>query len=335
MPAKSVIIAIIMACHVAKAVGGVSDTPIDTTIFMPRSAFTIAGDPRYTPTGGTPRWETDVQTVPTIALGSAYAALAIGLHINQANAWWKDDRGPFNFEEDWPYALQVDKLGHIFAGHFMSTFIGDLLMDCGFKEETATIMGGALGLAYQTYVEVEDGFATKWGFSPSDGVANAVGAGFYVAQYYVPYLQNFTWRWSYVPSRFTGDNELNARPTTFIDDYTSTTFWLAMDVERMLPRDVAASWPDWMMLSVGYGIRDYDHIPQGATEPLEPTRRFMVGLDYNWARIIPDSDIGVVNYIRQLLNHMKLPGPTVEFSHTGTRFHLLYPFRIGIGGIRF
>jgi hypothetical protein len=108
-----------------------------------------------------------------------------------------------------------------------------------------------------------------------------------------------------------------------------------MDVDRMLPRDIAASWPDWMMLSVGYGIRDYDHIPQGAMEPLEPTRRFMVGLDYNWARIIPDSDIGIVNYIRQLLNHMKLPGPTLEFSHSGTRFHLLYPFRIGIGGIRF
>lgn len=332
---SEIVVAILLCLHVANVRANVADSSsIDTTVYLPRTAFTYAGDLRYTPFGGTPRKETEIQPIPTIALGTVYAAMAIGLHINQANAWWKEDRGPFHFQEDWPYALQVDKLGHIYASYTMSTFLGDLFMECGIDHEASTIMGGVFGLAYETYVEVEDGFATKWGFSPSDAISNAVGSGFYVAQHYVPVLENFTPRWSFVPSRWTGDNELNARPTTFIDDYTSTTFWLACDVERLLPSSAAAYWPDWMMLSVGYGVRDYDHVTTEGVH-LDPTPRFMVGLDYNWVRILPTSDFGVLNYLRQFLNYVKLPAPTLEFTPTGTRFHLLYPFRINIEGIRF
>lgn len=304
----------------------------DSTFLFPHE-FTYAGDARTTFLGAMPRRSTTIQPIPTAVVGGAYLGVTIALHQIQANAWWKDERGPFHFQEDWEYAFQVDKFGHCFGGYTMSWLIGDMLMDCGFDVETATIAGGSLGLAYQTYVEVLDGFGTRWGFSPSDAISNTVGAGLYVAQHYSLFLQNFTPRWNYAPPTLTGEHAINNRTANFIDDYNSATFWLACDVERLLPSSWSSYWPDWAMVSVGYGIRDYEvRLPSGELAAAYP--RFMVGLDYNWMRILPPLP-GVLNFFRQALNHIRLPGPTVEFSERGTRFHVLYPFVISVANVRF
>lgn len=311
-----------------------ADSTATDTLRLRPDEFRYGGDPRYTVLGDTPLRETDIRVLPTIGLGVGVAALGVGLHITQSNAWWKDDRGPFHFQEDWQYAKQVDKFGHMLSGYMMSTLFSDVLMDCGFAHESAMWIGAGLGLSYQTYVEVEDGFAKDWGFSPSDAISNVLGAGMTVAQYYVPYLQNFTPRWNYIPSRWTGDNALNVRPANFIDDYNSATFWLAMNVDNMLPAEAADVWPDWLMVSVGYGIRDFD-VRDASGRLLEPTARFMVGLDYNWLRIIPESSIGPLNYVRRILNHIRFPGPTLEFGPNGPTFRFLYPITISLGDLRF
>lgn len=296
---------------------------------LSRDEFTYAGWQRYTFLGRTPLRETEIDPIPTIALAAGYAGFAYGLHVIQANAWWADSRGPFHVVEDIEYAKGLDKGGHFFAAHTMSTLLGDMLMECGFNKEEATLLGGGMGLAYMTYVEVEDGFATKWGFSPSDAIANSVGVGFYVAQHYVPWLENLTPRWSYVPAQWTGARPINERPATFIDDYNSTTFWLAMDVERLLPNGAADIWPDWLMVSVGYGIRNYA-VVDGSGGPQPVNGKFLIGLDYNWLKIIPEARFGFFNYVRFFLNRVRLPGPTLEISSEGTRFGLLYPFAIVI-----
>lgn len=302
----------------------------DDTLFVPRSAFMYADNPRYTFFGNTPRYETDIQALPTIALGVGYASLAVSLHIIQTNAWWSGDRGSFHIVEDWETVNQVDKCGHMYSGYMMSSLLSNMLMDCGFSQEPAVLIGSGMGLAYQTYVEVEDGFAKHWGFSPSDAYANIAGAGFHVAQYYVPFLQNFTPRWSYVPAEWVGDRTINERPRTFIDDYNSATFWLAVNVNNLLPQSAESLWPDWLMLSVGYGIRNYGILDDtGAYLPLKS--RFMIGLDYDWVKIIPESRIGIVNFLRQCLNNIRLPGPTLEFGPDGTQFRVLYPFKISVG----
>lgn len=294
-----------------------------------RDEFTYAGWQRYTFLGRTPLRETEIDPLPTIALAAGYAGFAYSLHVIQANAWWADSRGPFHIVEDIEYAKGLDKGGHFFAAHTMSTLLGDMLMECGFNKEEATLLGGGMGLAYMTYVEVEDGFATKWGFSPSDAIANSVGVGFYVAQHYVPWLENFSPRWSYVPAEWTGARPINERPATFIDDYNSTTFWLAMDVENLLPNGAADIWPDWLMVSVGYGIRNYA-VVDGSGIPQPVSGKFLIGLDYNWLKIIPEAKFGFFNYVRFFLNKVRLPGPTLEISSGGTRFGLLYPFAIVI-----
>jgi len=301
----------------------------EDSIFIPQSDFKYADNPRVIFLGGTPRNVTEIQPLPTVGLALGYSALVIGLHINQANAWWKDDRGPFHFVEDLQYAKGLDKMGHFFSAYIMSRLAGDLLMECGFNVDAGTAIGAGMGLAYVTYVEVEDGFAKQWGFSPTDAIGNVVGASFYVGQQYIPYLQNFHPRASYVPAEWTGNTTITERPKTFIDDYNSTAFWLSMNVNNMMPTKWAEYWPDWLMVTVGYGIDNYGRRnPDGSLE--EVHGKIMLGLDYDLVKIIPRSKIGFINYLIQGLNIIRLPGPTLEFTHEGTRFGLFYPFAVSV-----
>ncbi len=172
-------------------------------VFLPISQFTYAGDRRYTITGESPRLSTEIKPLPSAILGGVILTSVIALHINQRNAWWSGTRGSFHFQEDWLSALQVDKTGHAFGGYLFSYGMDEALKTSGVDYNSSAIYGSVLGLVYQTYVESEDGFAKEWGFSPSDWYFDVAGSAFYLAQHYVPALQNITPKWQYIPTEWT------------------------------------------------------------------------------------------------------------------------------------
>ncbi len=305
----------------------VSPLQAQDSLRLTAEEFRYADNPRVTFLGNRPKRETDLDLWPTVGMAVAYGGLFTFFHFNQANAWWRDPSGEFKVIEDIDYARGLDKFGHAYSGYLMTTLCGDMLMESGFTKESSTWIGAGMGLAYMTYVEVSDGYASNWGFSPSDAYANIAGVSFYVLQNYVPFLENFTPRWSYIPPSWTGDADINNRPKTFIDDYNGTTFWLACNVNNLLPQSADPYWPDWMMVSVGYGIRNYA-IYDDQGQPLTVNRRFLIGLDYDWVKILPDAQFGFFNYLRQFLNYIRLPGPTLEIGDEGVSFGLLYPFAI-------
>ncbi len=302
--------------------------------FVPLSQFTYAGQRRYTMDGSLPRLDTKINPVTTSILGGIYLGTLVWLHIHQQNAWWSGQRGPFHFEEDWVSALQVDKAGHAFGGYMTSYVMSEGLMASGFSWNEATILGSAFGLAYQTYVETEDGFAKEWGFSPSDWYFDALGPIFFISQHYVPALQNITPKWQYVPSEWTGEPIIN-RPRTFIDDYNSSTFWWSLNVYHILPENLKKYWLPWLNIAVGYGADaiDVKFNPNGPPDQLSQ-RRYIIGLDYNLIQLLP-SGSPFWNWLRQSLDFLKFPSPALEFTQSGTKFKLLYPFRINLGGIKF
>ena len=301
---------------------------------LSREEFRFADDQRYTLLGATPRRTTQIEPISTVALSAAYGGLFMFLNYHMSNSWWQRSVD-FLVIEDGYYARGADKLGHAYTGYIASTVCGDLLMECGFDYTTSTWLGATMGLGYMTYVEYQDGHGANWGFSPSDAIANAVGAGIYVARNLSPFAQNFMPRWSYMPAHVTGELATNGREVTALDDYNATTFWLACNVHNFLPSSLKSYWPDWMMLSVGYGIRNYEvypTLPDGtrSATSLPMKRRFLIGIDYNWVKILPEASpsLGFLNYLRQGLNYVRLPGPTLEFGDDGARFGLLYPFAI-------
>ncbi|MHB1688252.1 MAG: DUF2279 domain-containing protein [Ignavibacteriaceae bacterium] len=302
--------------------------------YVPLSQFTYAGERRFTLDGSMPLEKTKLRLGNAAIVGGVYLGAIIFLHIHQTNAWWSGQRGKFHFEEDWVSALQVDKAGHSYGGYIISYIMSEGLMASGFSWDDATIYGAGFGLLYQTYVETEDGFAKTWGFSPSDWYFDAIGPLFFLSQHYVPALQNITPKWQYIPSEWTGQPVIN-RPRTFIDDYNSSTFWWSLNVYNILPDSWKSYWVPWLNIAVGYGANaiDVKADPNGPPDQLSQ-RRFVIGLDYNLVKLLPEGGT-FWNWLRQSLNYIKLPLPALEFSNSGTKFSLLYPFRFNLNGFKF
>lgn len=299
------------------------------------SEFMIADSPRYTITGNMPRKETDINPWAFGAVTGAYTAFMIGQHIIQTQTIW-EEKAEFKIMEDGHYAMQADKAGHFFGAYFMAYLFDEGLLASGLSYDAANTWGAVMGLSYQLYIEIMDGFGAKWGFSPSDFYADVAGALFYTLQHHFTCLQNFTPKFMYVPADWHG--ELKRKPHDFfIDDYSSHTLWLSMNVHNMLPRNLKPYWPDWLELSFGYAARNLCVVgdPEIECDPVKSnvhkdvvwgSPRFVVSLDYNLIKLLPDGP-NFWNWLRQSLNYLKWPSPAIEFGEK-TRFYLFYPFQI-------
>ena len=111
-----------------------------------------------------------------VAEGGVYAGSMIGLNI----LWYKNYAHSsfhlFNDNKEW---LQMDKLGHMLTAYTISRLTAALYSWSGISHSKATVYGSALAMAYQTNIEIFDGFSSAWGFSIGDMVANTAGASLY------------------------------------------------------------------------------------------------------------------------------------------------------------
>ena len=298
------------------------------------SDFYYANNKRTTVMGDLPNLKTDINPWGAAAIGGVLGGIFWLQHEGQMKSIWKE-RGEFKIVEDDNYAFYVDKFGHFYGCYFASYIGSEALMTAGFSWDLSVILGGVIGLSYSTYIEILDGYAVSWGFSPSDFYADVAGASFFVAQHYVPFLQNFTPKYTYIPAPWHGENK--RRPSEmFQDDYSSHTLWLSVNVHNILPDAYKDYWPEWMELSFGYAARnlcDNSHPELYKCDPCKQyvemdgyygSPRYIIGLDYNLAKLLPDGP-SYWNWIKQSLMYIKFPAPAIEFGPT-TRVYLLYPF---------
>ncbi len=292
----------------------------DSSMYIPFSEYTIAGTKRYTIDNSQPRQTTKIKPWATVAVGCAYFGVLTGLHIYQSQTLW-NEKTNFRIIEDIDQDFFADKFGHFFGGYFTGYCSTEILIGAGFNLEMATIIGGSMGFAYQTYVEIMDGFGKNWGFSPSDFIADGAGFIYYLAQYYMPYLQNFTPKMTYFPAQWYNEKP-RKESSMFIDDYSSWTFWMSAKMCNLTP--ASWKWPRWLDLAAGYAVRDlhFDGAYHGSP-------RFVIGLDYNIVELLPDGG-NFLNWLKQSFNYFKFPAPAIEFGKE-TRFRLFYPFVFSFG----
>jgi hypothetical protein len=258
----------------------------------------------------------EVKPVRLAIVSGLTLGTVIPVHIYQQNAWWQGPRAPFRFENDWVYALNVDKLGHMYAGYLLSRVFRYSLEWSGFSEHTSTFYGSVLGLSYQMYVEVEDGFHRVYGFSPGDAFFNMIGAAIPLAQWTFPVLRNFTLKYSYWPS--TGyENELKAgQGKAFLDDYQGTTVWLAMDPHFLMGNRLSDAVPPWLGLAFGVGARDLNESGGGR-------RQATISLDYNFSRIETESRF--LHAVLTVVDFFHLPAPGIRLDGNRVVFGIFYP----------
>lgn len=247
------------------------------------------------------------------AFGGVLLASGVYLHIYQSKAWWAEKDKKFRVVNDWDYALWIDKAGHFYATNLMAHGITSAFDASGFDPESGYLYGGLTALAYELFIEYEDGYGKDWGFSPGDAVFDALGAAFYISQYYYPFMNNFQPRWSYYPSeKF---REGKHKGGIIIDDYEGQKYWMSFRVNNVLPKSVEKYWPDFLCMAIGIGVRDLDGVGGGI-------RDLYLGFDFDFNELPLYGDYW--QFVKNTLNYFHLPMPGVRFGKDAAFFIFCY-----------
>jgi hypothetical protein len=303
-----------------------AQTAIDT--LPPPITASKAGIPSNTPTLEQGKIDWNRFGVATGIL----AASITGLHFLQ-KSWWADsDRTAFHITDDPGYEKNFDKFGHAFGGYYTCHFFYEAYSWSGMDNSQATLLAGISGALYEFYVEIEDGFGKSWGFSPGDAKADLAGAAFFVLRNKIDFLKNFQYKWLFYPS---GDTLYFQNHSSYnpIDDYEGQSYWFTADIHRMLPESAKEYWPKWLNLAFGIGgmnLESFDNNSPTGNVYDKREKAYYIGLDFDLEKIIPESDIGIINFIRRGLSYWHFPAPAYRIS-PDPRFFILFPFRMTIG----
>jgi len=238
-------------------------------------------------------------------VGGTVAAGMVAIHIYQHNAWWRGARGPFHVEEDLRYAKNIDKLGHLYAANLLTFGLSRSLRWTNVGEEPALVWGAVGSTLFETYIEVEDGFAVHWGFDRVDFAADVFGAWYPVAQHAWPFLRNFNFRFSYLPKTPGSEGPFPGQTHTVFDDYEGQTIWLTLTMKNLLPSSWAEVWPSPLCLSFGLAVRNNLSADRYLTLLIAP--------DLDLTKIFP-ADSEFLQSLGAVLNFIHFPLPAVRVS---------------------
>ena len=247
------------------------------------------------------------------------AIVASGALVSLNQLWYADyPRSNFHFINDNGEWLQMDKVGHMYSSYHLGRFGAEMLEWSGTTQKEQLIYGAGLGFAFLTAVEVLDGFSSEWGASSGDIIANASGTALYVSQELLWNEQRITPKFSFHTTQY-AQYRPNVLGSSFVEqilkDYNGQTYWLSANLYSF-SKD--SKIPKWLNLAIGYGA---DGMITGNSENsgLFPTikteriRRFYLSLDVDLTKIETKSHF--LKTIFSVLNTLKIPAPTIEYSH--------------------
>lgn len=242
-------------------------------------------------------------------IGTSLGAFTIG-QIMQYESYWSDRTDFYIMTKELEYddALLADKAGHFFFSYGLAKTYAKTLEWTGMSVKNSRWVGAAVSLTHQTYVEINDGFSegeVYLGFSIGDQIANTIGAGLPVLQYYYPKFESVNFKISFIKSQSYYDNNYNV----ITHDYESTYHWMSINLfEWTRYRDDL--FPGIFALAIGHSVKGLDRAGAGYHE-------FYLGLDINWKHLLR-YDFVKNNYYLQLiievLDKYKFPLPTLKIS---------------------
>lgn len=241
-----------------------------------------------------------------IIAGAASSTLG-ATYIFLQNAWWKETSQGFHFDNgrDLKYARNLDKAAHFLGGVIYSDIFFQSLRWAHFPEKKAYLYGALFGIFVQAAIEIKDGYAPRWGFSPWDVTLGSAGSFLPMAQRYWKPLSVLDIKFSYY-KRYNTYFDFNPNGHT-IDDYINQTYWASLKVHKLLPEKAGRYWPRWLAIAGGLSIDETtDGMGGGNIE-------FFLALDYDLSAIIPKKR-PFWNKTFHFLNYIKLPAPAIRFS---------------------
>lgn len=264
-----------------------------------------------------------------------YTVGMVGLY----HAWYKDypqsSFHSFNDAKEWQ---QMDKFGHMYSAYAISKASMEFWRWSGISRKKRIWLGGMSGAAYQTVIEVLDGFSAEWGWSWGDFAANIAGSGILVAQELAWDEQRIQMKWSFHRKRYP-DPTLNARSDElfgksnaerFLKDYNGQTYWLSVAPKAFFPK---SKLPAWLQVSVGTGSEglfggyenkdtDEDGNITFYRPDIQRRRQWYLAPDIDLSKIKTNKK--GLKVALQILNILKFPAPSLEYSQgkfSWKRFH--------------
>lgn len=254
-----------------------------------------------------------------------YSAILAGL-----NAEWYANypRSSFHFFDDNAEWLQVDKVGHLYSAYIESRTSMELWRWTGIDRKKRIWYGGLSGAAYQTVIELLDGFSTEWGWSWGDFGANILGSGTLIAQELAWDDQRIKIKFSFHKTNYDAP-ELNNRANKifgktlaerFIKDYNAQTYWASVNLRSFFPK---TNLPPWLALAVGYGAEGMfgarDNIGKDDNgeiifdrSDVKRYRQWYLSPDVDFTKIKTNKKS--VRFLLTVLSAFKFPAPSLEFS---------------------
>ncbi len=271
-------------------------------------------------------------------IAGVHAGLWTGSYIALNKTWYANyPRSSFHFFNDNDEWNQMDKLGHVWTAYNVGRVSSEMWEWTGLSRKKSVIFGGISAVAYQSIIEIQDGFSAEWGFSWGDMTANIVGAGAFIWQELGWKDQRIQIKMSYWPYDYPSEligrrNQLFGKG--FIErtlkDYNSQTYWISTNIKSFFPN---SSLPRWLNIAVGYGSDGM----LGGTEnkwtdkqgnqfdrtDIPRTRRFFLSPDIDLTKIKTRSKL--LKTIFFTFNILKVPAPAIELDGRGKfKFHPLY-----------
>ncbi len=258
-----------------------------------------------------------VNPVKMTVLGVVAAGVFTGFHIYYSNTWWKDKRDYFKFAADGYYARNIDKASHIYTANFFTVATSVAYEWTGLSPKKSLLFGALTSLAYETYIEVNDGFAPNWGFDWGDMGANVFGAVYPFLQSIAPPLQYVNFKWSFKPEWL---KKKVANQDDLLDDYTNMTFWLSVNPMIALPKSVtkAKFYPNFLALALGMSISNASHVTGSSSAKVQ----WLLALDIDVKELPGKSDFMVK--FKKILNFFHFPMPAVKISPEGVWYGLYF-----------
>lgn len=271
----------------------------------------LAGEVSWLKVGG-------VASLTLIAYGAAYWLVF-------DKGWWDEQGNHFHFENDFDYALNLDKFGHFASGVAMGELFYEGYRWAGATEFQSYLFAGLSAMMTHIAIDVKDAYSPEWGFSIFDVLSGTLGGFLPMAERYVPLFKYVDLKWSYwINSRaYYDQGKIDGKNHTcvFTDDYVNQTFWASFKIYRMLPAAVRSYYPSWLAVAAGLSIDDGVFLHN---KEITPHREVYIALDYDLEAFRPQSRMA--RTLIKSLNYFKLPAPAVQVY---PEFHwfLLYPIK--------
>ncbi len=234
----------------------------------------------------------------------------------------------FNDNAEW---LQMDKAGHLTTSYYIGLAGIEVMKWTGMERKESIVIGGMIGLAFQTNIEIFDGLSPKWGFSSGDMLANISGTTLLISQALAWDEQRIKMKFSFHPSIYSKERpELlgSKLAENILKDYNGQTYWLSVNINSFLHKE--SKFPKWLNIAAGYGAEGMisgKELPADSNDPTIPYikryRQYYLSLDIDASKIKTRSKL--INALFTTIGFIKIPAPAIEFNQGGkVKFYPLY-----------